>query len=91
YIFPGIGLGVHASAARLITQHMFLAAAEVLANSVSDLDSGAIYPPLTQIREVSCAIAGAVFRVAVSDGLTEKDLPNDLESYINSLMYEPTY
>lgn len=93
YIFPGIGLGVHASAARLITQHMFLAAAEVLANSVSDqdLESGAIYPPLTQIREVSCAIAGAVFHIAVNEGLTEKDLPNDLESHIKSLMYEPTY
>jgi malate dehydrogenase (oxaloacetate-decarboxylating)(NADP+) len=93
YIFPGIGLGVQASAARLITQRMFLAAAEALANIVSEkeINVGAIYPPLRQIREVSCAIATAVFRVAFSEGLTESDLPDDLDAHIKSLMYDPNY
>jgi len=93
YIFPGIGLGVYASSARLISQGMFLAAAEVLASIVTEQEiaTGAIYPSLTRVREVSHAIAVAVCRVAVSEGLTNVELPNDLESYIHSLMYEPNY
>ncbi len=93
YIFPGIGLGIQASAARLVSQTMFLAAAEVLANNVSEREiaMGAIYPPLTQIREVSLAIAVAVCHVAFSEGLTDTNLPDDLDTYVASLMYEPNY
>jgi len=93
YIFPGIGLGIQASEARLISQTMFLAAAEVLANGVSEQESsmGAIYPPLTRIREMSRAIAVAVCQVALSEGLTYTKLPDDLDAYIASLMYEPNY
>jgi malate dehydrogenase (oxaloacetate-decarboxylating)(NADP+) len=93
YIFPGIGLGVTASAARLVTQSMFLAAAEVLANTVTDseIGNGAVYPALTRVRDVSLAIAAAVCRVAMNEGLAEAALPEDLNGYIRSLMYEPDY
>jgi malate dehydrogenase (oxaloacetate-decarboxylating)(NADP+) len=93
YIFPGIGLGIQASAARLVSQTMFLASAEVLANNVSEREIAlsAIYPPLIQIREVSRAIAVAVCHVALSEDLTDKELPDDLDTYVASLMYEPNY
>jgi malate dehydrogenase (oxaloacetate-decarboxylating)(NADP+) len=93
YIFPGIGLGIQTSEARLVSQAMFLAAAEVLANGVSEreISMGAIYPPLTRIREISRAIAIAVFQVALNEGLTDTNLPDDLDTYIASFMYEPNY
>ncbi|MDP1559044.1 MAG: NAD-dependent malic enzyme [Nitrosomonas sp.] len=93
YIFPGIGLGMQASAARLVSPAMFLAAAEVLASTVlpEEINVGAIYPPLTRIREVSHAIAVAVCRVALSEGLAENDLPDDLPAFVRALMYEPGY
>lgn len=93
YIFPGIGLGVQASAARFVTQAMFLVAAEVLSNVVSqnEIEIGAVYPPLTQIRNVSHEIAVAVCRVAMSEGLAEEELPDDLDSYVSQLMYNPDY
>ena len=93
YIFPGIGLGIYASSARLVTQAMFLAAAEVLANTVTqqEIGTGAVYPALTRVREVSHAIAVAVCRVAVQEGLTDSSLPEDLAGYVKSLMYEPNY
>ncbi len=93
YIFPGIGLGVHASEARLITQNMFLASAAALAETVTDheINLSAIYPSLSRVREVSLAIAVAVCRVAVDEGLTEKGLPDNLEAYVGFLMYEPNY
>jgi malate dehydrogenase (oxaloacetate-decarboxylating)(NADP+) len=52
---------------------------------------GAIYPPLARIREVSCAIAVAICQVAANEGLTDKNLPKDLDAYVASLMYEPNY
>ncbi len=93
YIFPGVGLGVVASEATRVTEEMFLAAARVLAESVSEesLARGTIYPPLGQIREVSVAIAEAVARVAYEGGLTRSPLPDDLEAHIRSQVYPLEY
>jgi malate dehydrogenase (oxaloacetate-decarboxylating)(NADP+) len=93
YIFPGVGLGVIASEARLVTDEMFYQAAKTLASHVtlSDLELGRIYPSLTRIREVSAAIAAEVARVAYARGLTDAPPITDLEGYIRSLMFEPTY
>jgi len=93
YIYPGIGLGICASSARLVTQQMFLSAAEILAKSVSDqeLNDGAIYPVLTRVREVSHAIAVAVCKIAMHEGLAEAELSGDLDKRVKSLMYDPTY
>ncbi|MFZ1851039.1 MAG: NAD-dependent malic enzyme [Nitrosomonas sp.] len=93
YIYPGIGLGICGSSARLVTQQMFLSAAKILAKFVSDqeLNDGAIYPALTRVREVSHAIAVAVCRIALREGLAEAELPEDLDKHVKSLMYDPNY
>jgi malate dehydrogenase (oxaloacetate-decarboxylating)(NADP+) len=93
YIFPGIGLGVIASDAKLITDEMFYAAAVALENMVTDVDlnQGRIYPPLTNMREVSVAIAVAVAEVAYKSKLARKRRPADLTAHVRSLMYDPTY
>jgi malate dehydrogenase (oxaloacetate-decarboxylating)(NADP+) len=93
YIFPGVGLGVIACASRLVTDEMFLAAARTLAQQVSpaELDEGRLYPRLTHIRKVSHAVAAAVIRVACERGLAGVAVPDDLDEYVRSLMYEPEY
>ena len=93
YIFPGVGLGIMASWATQVTDEMFLVAARTLVQEVSDTDLriGRIYPPLPRIREVSLAIAVAVAEVAYRNGLASRPRPDDLESFITSLMYEPDY
>ncbi len=93
YIFPGVGLGVIASGARLVTDEMFFAAAKALAAEVSDADraEGRIFPPLAQVRRVSLAIACAVAEVAYAGGLATKAAPADLRAHVASLMYEPVY
>ena len=93
YIFPGIGLGVYASSARLVTQKMFLAAAQTLAATVTEqeINRGAIYPSLTRVREVSRAIAVAVCQIVINEKLTDLQLPEDLDAYVKSIMYEPNY
>ncbi|MCZ6917209.1 MAG: NAD-dependent malic enzyme [Gemmatimonadetes bacterium] len=93
YIFPGVGLGVMASAARHVTDEMFLAAAWVLAELVptESLASGSIYPPLTSIRDVSAAIAAEVARVAGRQGLAATEVPEDALGFVKGLMYDARY
>ncbi|MCA9926623.1 MAG: NAD-dependent malic enzyme [Anaerolineales bacterium] len=93
YIFPGVGLGIVASEATRATDEMFLAAAKSLAAQVTedDLALGRVYPPLTSIRKVSAAIATAVAEIAYKNGLANLPKPDDLYSYIQAQMYQPTY
>ncbi|MDX1528646.1 MAG: NAD-dependent malic enzyme [Gammaproteobacteria bacterium] len=73
FCFPGIGLGVIASGARLVTDSMLLAAARAVAATVpqSDLKSGCVYPEVANLGPVSRAVAKEVAAAAVSEGLAE--------------------
>src|SRR5882757_1572925 len=93
YIFPGVGLGAIASASRLITDEMFMAAAHTLAYLVTpeDIEQGSLYPALPRIREASAHIAVAVAEVAYKRGLATVPRPNDMMRFIESQMYDPQY
>ncbi|MDX1394199.1 MAG: NAD-dependent malic enzyme [Gemmatimonadota bacterium] len=93
YIFPGVGLGVVASGATRVTEEMFLAAADALHSRVTraSLAQGRVYPPLTEIRDVSASIASAVAEVAYEQGLAAARRPADFETHVRSLMYTPAY
>jgi malate dehydrogenase (oxaloacetate-decarboxylating)(NADP+) len=93
YAFPGIGLGAVACGARRITDEMFLAAARALADEVSeeDLASGALYPPLNRIRELSLSVAASVANVAYASGIASSPRPKDLRGHLADLMYQPYY
>ena len=93
YIFPGVGLGILASGAKRVTDEMFLAAARALSLQVKqeDLDQGSIYPPLSNIREVSAHIATAVAEVAFARRLASKRKPRNLLAHVKSQMYDPHY
>jgi len=91
FAFPGIGLGVLASRARKVTQGMFLAAAKALACSLDDrsLAEGALYPPMSTVRDVSQEVAHAVAEQAVSDGVADPIV--DIEGLIGQTMWYPAY
>ncbi len=93
YIFPGIGLGVMACRIRRVTDAMFRAAAAAVAEAVPQerLESGALFPELDTIREVSVAIAVAISRIAFGEGLAEIEEPHDLRAHVESAMYRPSY
>uniref|UniRef100_A0A8C8BMA7 Malic enzyme n=1 Tax=Otus sunia TaxID=257818 RepID=A0A8C8BMA7_9STRI len=59
YIFPGVALAVILSSVRHISDKVFLEAAKALTEQLTDeeLAQGRLYPPLSNIREVSIYIA----------------------------------
>ncbi len=98
YIFPGVGLGAIASGATRVTDEMFLAAARVLAEQVTeeDLALGRVYPALDHIREVSARIAAEVAAIAYQRGLATVERGGARDSAallpdIENLMYCPVY
>jgi malate dehydrogenase (oxaloacetate-decarboxylating)(NADP+) len=93
YVFPGIGLGAVTCAASIIPDDFFLTAARTLANLVEDkeIQRGALYPPLTDLRKVSFEIAMSVAEKAYELGLARNKRPKNLKKYISKYMYDPHY
>lgn len=92
YVFPGIGFGCIFVRAKTITNQIFLTAAKTLANLVSesDLANGSLYPPLSQVRELSAHIAVAVADYCFKNGLAQVERPADLDKAVREAMWQPT-
>ncbi|XP_011019576.1 PREDICTED: NADP-dependent malic enzyme isoform X2 [Populus euphratica] len=94
YIFPGFGLGLIMSGAIRVHDDMLLAASEALAAQVKqeNFDKGLIYPPFSNIRNISANIAAKVAAKAYELGLASRlPRPKDLVKYAESCMYSPVY
>ncbi len=91
YVFPGIGLGAVACRARTLPDALFLEAAATLAKLVrkKDLDEGALYPPLREIRKISLAIAVSVATKAYAMNLARQPRPRNIRRSIAAVMYRP--
>lgn len=92
YVFPGIGFGCIFVRAKTIPNQIFLTAAKTLANLVSesDLANGSLYPPLSQVRELSAHIAVAVADYCFKNGLAQVERPVDLDKAVREAMWQPT-
>ena len=93
YIFPGVGLGVLAVKARIISDDMLMAASNTLANSSPRANgkSEHLLPPLTDIAELSKQIAFNVAKVAQAQGLALEITDEMLKQRIDSMFWLPEY
>ncbi|KRX64591.1 NADP-dependent malic enzyme, mitochondrial, partial [Trichinella sp. T9] len=94
YIFPGVALGVICSMARHIPDEVFLIAAQVLSNLVTEkhMEEGRVYPPLNVVREISVKIAAAVAEQCYKSGEAACfPKPDDMEAFIRSKVYSYEY
>jgi len=91
YVFPGIGLGTIISNATSIPDELFLVASRTLANLVSEqnLQDGALYPRLTEIRNISLDIANAVAEKVYELGISKSNKPANIKQLIADYMYDP--
>jgi malic enzyme len=93
FVFPGVGLGVLVSEAREVTDAMFAAAAERLAQEVGedDLRAGSLFPRIRQLRRVSAAIARAVAAEASASGVGLRRSDEEIARAVADAMWEPRY
>ncbi len=72
-VFPGIGLGIIVAGARLVTTKMLQAAAGALVHQACPTDPGdSLLPDVKNLRAISAAVAEAVYRAAVDDGVARR-------------------
>jgi len=93
YIFPAVGLAVYATRASRVTDEMFVAAAEAVAEQVTaaELGNELIYPPQSRILEAEIHAAKRIAKVVFARGLARAQEPKELGPFIDSQVYEPKY
>jgi malate dehydrogenase (oxaloacetate-decarboxylating) len=93
FVFPGVGLGAIVAEAREITDEMFLVAARELAGLVSPdrVRSGALFPPIADLRAVARAIAIAVVREARDSGHGRGYRDDEIAPAVDGAMWWPEY
>jgi malate dehydrogenase (oxaloacetate-decarboxylating) len=93
YIFPGLALGILVSRATRVTDGMIMAATKALASlSPARADKNApLLPPLADARKTSAAVAEAVSRQAVAEGVAEPADEDAIAADLRAYMWEPVY
>uniref|UniRef100_A0A8C8BJN2 Malic enzyme n=1 Tax=Otus sunia TaxID=257818 RepID=A0A8C8BJN2_9STRI len=94
YIFPGVALAVILSSVRHISDKVFLEAAKALTEQLTDeeLAQGRLYPPLSNIREVSIYIAVKVMEFLYANNMAfHYPEPADKNRYIRSKVWTYEY
>jgi len=93
YIFPAVGLAIHATNATRITDQMFIEAAHAVADQVTpeQLKLGMLFPPQSNILEVEVKTAARVAKLVFDANLARVDRPADMEAFIRRHLYKPEY
>lgn len=90
-IYPGLGLGMLASEASLLTDEMIGAAAHSLSGIVNSGQPGApVLPPFKYVADVSIKVAEAVAKKAQEQGLARAK-ETDMAKAVRDLKWYPEY
>ncbi len=95
FIFPGLGFAAVLCEAKKITDDMVSTAAYALAEytAANHLENGRIYPPVSELQEVSIRVAVRVIECALREGVAGKTelSDRDLDAYLRSRFWRPRY
>ncbi len=90
-VFPGIGLGIIVARARLVTQGMLQAAAKAVVRQANPTNPGdSLLPDVQNLREISAAVAEAVYHAAVDDRVATRT-HDDVPQAVHDIMWRPVY
>lgn len=90
-VFPGIGLGIIVSGARLLTKDMLQEAAKAIVHQASPKNPwDSLLPDMQNLRAVSTAVAEAVYHAAVEDGVATKT-HDDVRRAVLDTIWTPAY
>lgn len=93
FIFPAVGMAIFATQAKRVSDHMFIAAAQAVADQVPAalLQQGLLYPLQSNILEVAIQTATRVAKVIFDSDLALVAKPADIEAFIRQHVYKPEY
>jgi malate dehydrogenase (oxaloacetate-decarboxylating) len=95
FVFPGLGFAAVLGECRHISDAMVLESAHALAEYTRQhhVEAGRIYPPISELQEVSIRVATRVLAQALADGSSPRtDLAGtDLEAYVRGRFWRPRY
>ncbi|MBW0012672.1 NAD-dependent malic enzyme [Mycobacterium sp.] len=90
-VFPGIGLGIIVARARLLTPGMLQAAARAIVQQANPTSVGdSLLPDVQNLRDISTAVAEAVYHAAVDDGVATTT-HDDVRQAVLDTMWRPRY
>jgi malate dehydrogenase (oxaloacetate-decarboxylating)(NADP+) len=94
YVFPAISLAVYVTAAKRVTNEMFIEAARATAEQVSDKqrEQGMLFPPLSNVLGTEVTTAAHVAEFIFTKGLARVRRPKrDILQWIKGQLYDPAY
>ena len=98
FVFPGIGFAAILGRCRRISDAMIIESAFALADYTKHhRPSGdRIFPPISDLKEVSVEVASRVLEVALRDGSATRDdlvggVRSTLAEFVRSRMWQPKY
>jgi malate dehydrogenase (oxaloacetate-decarboxylating) len=95
FIFPGLGFGAILADASKITDAMVSESAYALADYTIEKHgkSGLLYPPVSELRDVSIAVAARVIQRAFADGVarSNKVTPDTALEYVKTKAWTARY
>ncbi|MDN3265082.1 NAD-dependent malic enzyme [Streptomyces sp. CSDS2] len=93
-VFPGLGLGTIVARASRVTDRMLRAAADAVARRTADAEvsrlDAPLLPPIRELRATSEAVAVAVARAAIDEGVARAAL-DDVGAAVRAARWEPVY
>jgi malate dehydrogenase (oxaloacetate-decarboxylating) len=93
FVFPAIGLACVVGQVPEVTEGMFRAVAEALAQEVTadDLGKGRLLPRVQDLRSITARLAAAALRAVRESGVTLPFPDGETESAVADAMWEPQY
>ena len=93
YVFPGVGLGIIACKARLVSDEMLMVASTTLAelSPGQEDQSSSVLPPLTSLPQISRKIAFKVAKTAIAQELARDMSDEELLAAIERDFWVPAY
>jgi len=93
YIYPAVGLATYVARPRLITDGVFVTAAQATADQVGpDLRAkGMLFPGQRNILQTEITTAIRVAEYMFDEGLAQVERPRDTRQWIEEQLYKPVY
>jgi malate dehydrogenase (oxaloacetate-decarboxylating)(NADP+) len=93
YIFPAVGMAIHATNAKRVTDEMFIEAAHAVADQVTSeqVKLGMLFPPQSNILETEIHTAERVAALVFDRDLARVERPPDINAWLRAQLYKPEY